>query len=256
MRTAANPFVKKPFFRRDPVTSVVATIIIYVASQLIAAILISTYPLLRDFTDDQTKDWLNNSVGAQFVYILLAEAIALSMVYYLLKWANVTWQRIGLVIPKYIDVGYAAVAYGLYFLLYMIVIVLAGILIPNLNFEQEQQIGFENAYSSIGLLMAFVSLVILPPLAEEIIFRGFLFTSLRAKFRLRYAIIVTSILFGIAHLQFGAGAPLLWVAAIDTFLLSCFLCYLRERTASLWPPIFLHAIKNSVAFMILFSARF
>jgi membrane protease YdiL (CAAX protease family) len=256
MSSAANPVVKKPFFGHDPITSILATVAIFFMSQLIAAVLISTYPLIQNWTDQQATDWLNNSVSAQFIYILLAEVIAISMVYYLLRWARVTWARIGLVKPRLKDIGYAVVAYGLYFVAYLVVIIIANALIPSLDVDQEQQVGFENAYNNIGLLMTFFSLVILPPITEEIIFRGFLFTSLRAKFRLRYAIVITSILFGIAHLQFGGGAPLLWVAAIDTFMLSCFLCYLRERTASLWPPILLHAIKNCVAFVLLFGSRF
>jgi membrane protease YdiL (CAAX protease family) len=63
-------------------------------------------------------------------------------------------------------------------------------------------------------------------------------------------------LFGVAHLQFGSGAPLLWVAALDTFTLSIVLCYLREKTGSVWAGVFLHAIKNAIAFVALFHSKF
>jgi membrane protease YdiL (CAAX protease family) len=59
-------------------------------------------------------------------------------------------------------------------------------------------------------------------------------------------------LFAVAHLQFGSGAPLLWIAAIDTFVLSLFLIYLKDKTDSLWAPILLHMLKNFIAFMALF----
>ena len=104
--------------------------------------------------------------------------------------------------------------------------------------------------------MTFASLVVLTPVAEEIMFRGFLFSSFRVRMRVRYAILLTNILFGIAHLQFGNGAPLLWIAAIDTFTLSCFLCYLREKTGSVWASVMLHAIKNLVAFIALYHNSF
>jgi membrane protease YdiL (CAAX protease family) len=42
------------------------------------------------------------------------------------------------------------------------------------------------------------------------------------------------------------------VAALDTFTLSLVLCYLRQKTDSLWPGIMLHALKNGLAFMSLF----
>lgn len=248
--------VKKPFFRRDPLTSVVAIVIVYILSQILAAIIISLYPLIRNWTEEQAGTWLTDAPTAQFFYILFAEIFAITMVFYLISWARVTKERMGMVKVKLMDFGYAAVAYGLYFISYLVIVTLTSWLIPSLNFDQEQQIGFESAISTIDLSMAFISLVILPPLAEEIMFRGFLFTSLRAKFDFRIATLITSILFGFAHLQFGAGAPLLWVAALDTFVLSVFLCYLRDRSGSLWPPIFLHGLKNLVAFTILFGSRF
>ncbi|MBA2278971.1 CPBP family intramembrane metalloprotease [Candidatus Saccharibacteria bacterium] len=253
-----NPaiFAKKPFYRRDPFTTIALTFAVFLISQVIAAVIIGVYPALKNWTEAESTLWLENSVAAQFVYIALAEIIAVLMVLQLVKRAKIIKARVGFVSPRLRDIGYAAVAYGLYFIAYLIIIIVATRIVPSLNTNQEQQVGFDSAYSSLELLMTFASLVIFPPIAEEIIFRGYLFTSLRAKFRLRYAIILTSILFGIAHLQFGSGAPLLWVAAIDTFILSCFLCYLRERSGSLWPPILLHAIKNTVAFFILFGPRF
>lgn len=246
----------KPFYKRDPATTIFLTAIIFLASQLLAAILIGLYPAVRNFTEAEAGAWLQSSVAGQFAYILLAEILAIFFVVQCLRLAKVTLQRIGLVRPALRDIGYALVAYGLYFLSYLAVIIVAQLVLPGLDYEQEQQIGFEGAYSGGELLLTYLSLAVLPPIAEEIIFRGFLFTSLRAKFRLRYAVIITSLLFGVAHLQFGANAPLLWVAAIDTFILSCFLCYLRERSGSVWPPVLLHGIKNSIAFVILFGPRF
>lgn len=245
----------RPFFRRDPLSTILATLGIFFFSQFIAGIFIGLYIGFQDWTATEATNWLEESVIAQFAYILLAEVLAVWMVLGLLKRANILNRRIGLVKPIPSDAIYALVGYGLYFASYLVVIILAGMLLPGLDFEQEQQIGFGSANTSTELLLVFFSLVIMPPIAEEIVFRGFLFSSLRAKFRLRHAIIITSVLFGIAHLQFGAGAPLLWVAAIDTFVLSCFLCFLREKTGSLWSPILLHSIKNGVAFFILFGNR-
>jgi membrane protease YdiL (CAAX protease family) len=73
----------------------------------------------------------------------------------------------------------------------------------------------------------------LPPLGEEILVRGYLFSGLRMVWRFLPAVIVTSLLFGAAHLEFGGGGPLVWAAAIDTFILSVVLCFLRERSGAL-----------------------
>jgi membrane protease YdiL (CAAX protease family) len=79
-----------------------------------------------------------------------------------------------------------------------------------------------------------------------------LYKGLRNKFSFPVAAVATSLLFALGHLQFGSGAPLLWVAGLDTFVLSVVLCYLREKTGSLWPGIMIHAAKNAVAFSVLF----
>lgn len=256
METASASQKSKPFFRHDPVVSVVLLLGIFFSSQIVAGFLISLYPAVRSWTQAQSLQWLTQSVAAQFGYVLMAEALAVGMVLKALRYAKVLYARIGLIRPRPSDVMWAFTAYALYFITYAVVVTVVSNLLPQINTTQEQQIGFETARSTGELGLVFISLVVLPPIAEEIMFRGFLFSGLRAKYRFWPAAIVTSILFGIAHLQFGADAPLLWVAAIDTFILGCFLAYLRDKTGSLWPPMCLHAIKNCVAFLILFGPRF
>jgi membrane protease YdiL (CAAX protease family) len=240
------------FYKHDPVSSAVLIILVFFVSQIGAGILISLYPSLRNWTGEQGNTWLQHSVIAQFVYILLAEVFAVWFVLWLLKRARITRQKIGLIRPVLNDILYALSGYAVYFVIYLAIVFVAGHFI---NTNQPQQIGFDGARGK-QLYYVFASLVILPPIAEEIMFRGFLFTSLRQKFKLWHAVVLTSVLFGVAHLQFGSGAPLLWVAALDTFTLSCVLCTLREKTGSLWPGIYLHAIKNAVSFVYIFHSRF
>ena len=83
--------------------------------------------------------------------------------------------------------------------------------------------------------------------------RGFLFGALRRSTGFWISAAITSVIFASLHLGGGEqGAGLLWIAAIDTFILSLALCYLREKTGRLWASIGLHAIKNGVAFVALF----
>ena len=49
------------------------------------------------------------------------------------------------------------------------------------------------------------------------------------------------------------GVPALqWAVTIDTFVLSLMLCALREYTGAIWAGVLLHAIKNGLAFYLLF----
>lgn len=246
---------KRSFFKHDPFTSAVSIILVFFASQIGAGVLIAIYPAIKNWTASQGTDWLQSSVIAQFVYILLAEFFAVWLVLWLLKRAHVAKAKIGLIRPALKDILYALSGYAVYFIIYFLIIIIAGHFSDLINVDQSQKIGFDGAGGK-QLIYVFASLVILPPIAEEIMFRGFLFSSLRQKFRMRYAVILTSLLFGVAHLQFGSGAPLLWVAALDTFTLSVVLSTLREKTGSLWPGIYLHALKNGIAFLALFHSRF
>jgi len=247
--------VKRPFYKYDPITSALSIILVFFASQVGAGVLIAIYPAFKNWTSAQGSDWLSSSVIAQFIYILLAETFAVWMVFWLIKRARVTKAKIGLITPAVRDIFYALSGYAVYFVCYLIIVAIASHFTNLINVDQPQKIGFDGA-SGKQLYYVFASLVILPPIAEEIMFRGFLFTSFRQKLRFRYAVVLTSVLFGIAHLQFGSGAPLLWVAALDTFTLSCVLCTLREKSGSLWPGIYLHALKNGIAFVALFHTKF
>ena len=124
---------------------------------------------------------------------------------------------------------------------------------PGLNVNQQQDIGFTNVHGAGALILTFISLVILPPLAEEIMVRGFLYSTLKKAMPALSAVLLTSALFAAAHLPEGGAAGPLYIAALDTFVLSLVLIYLREKTGSLWGSITLHATKNGIAFVALFA---
>ncbi|MGH7196229.1 MAG: lysostaphin resistance A-like protein [Candidatus Saccharimonadales bacterium] len=109
--------------------------------------------------------------------------------------------------------------------------------------NQPQELGYASPVG-LELVLIFVALVVLAPLAEELLFRGFLYRGLRRRLSFIPATLVTSLLFAVAHAQLNVG--------LDVFALSLVLCYMREKTDSLWPGILLHATKNAVAFSLLF----
>ena len=87
-----------------------------------------------------------------------------------------------------------------------------------------------------NLLLALIGIVILPPLVEEITFRGILLERFAVKWRVGVAVIVSAVFFGILHADpIGAG-----MFGVVTGLL-----YLR--TGSLWPGIIIHFVNNLVA---------
>lgn len=230
------------------------TITTYLGSQIIASFLVLTLPLIIGWNTADIQSWLKTAVG-QFIFILLIESAVLLIIWLLLRFKKVNFGFIGLVWPSLKDLGYAVAGFGVYFLLYLVITIIVKAIFPDINFGQNQKIGFESAQQGWELVLVFISLVVLPPIVEEILARGFLYTGLKTKLSLWSSVVITSVMFALAHLQFGSGAPLLWVAAIDTFTLSLVLIYLREKTGNLGASIMLHMLKNGIAFTLLFILK-
>lgn len=149
---------------------------------------------------------------------------------------------IGLGRLKLGHVGMALLGVIAYFIASFTISFLIGLVLPY-DQQQVQDVGFSNP-GQLELVLVFVALVVMAPIAEELLFRGFMFRGLRRRLSFWPAALIVSLLFGLVHGQINVG--------LDVFALSLVLCYLREHTDSLWPCIILHASKNLIAFVILF----
>jgi membrane protease YdiL (CAAX protease family) len=245
------PVPKLPKITWGPMAAIFGTIFFFFSSQLVGSILLEIVAHLRGLSGDQVTQWLEKT-GPQFFYIAIVEGTVLGLLWIFLKHRHATFKTLGMIKPKLRDLGWALTGFGIYFPVLFITTIAIRAWFPSIDLQQQQQVGFQSAHGFFPLLLVFVSLVILPPLAEEILSRGFLYLGLKSKLPVIWAAIVTSVIFAAAHLQFGSGAPLLWSAAIDTFILSLVLIYVREKTGALWASIGLHMIKNGLAFCILF----
>lgn len=236
-----------------PFRVVLYALFIYFAAQFAAATLVGIIPMLNGWSSQRVSEWIANSVVAQFWYVLVAEALMFAAVYWFVRTYKVSLRRLGLNKPRLMHVVHMLAAFALYFISYVILLSIVTHLFPSINVTQKQELGFDNASRShLDLVLAFVSLVLLPPIVEETVFRGMVFQGILTKYKPVVATVLTSVLFATAHLQFGSGNPLLWTAAIDTFTLSMVLCLLRYKTGSLWPGIYLHMTKNCIAFLALY----
>jgi len=97
---------------------------------------------------------------------------------------------------------------------------------------------------SVPLPLVLVTLAIVPAIAEEICFRGFLVGALRTRLAGWPTIIVTAILFGVFHEVLAPGRLL------PSTLLGVALGWVRLRTGSLWPGMLMHATLNGLVLSI------
>ena len=86
-----------------------------------------------------------------------------------------------------------------------------------------------------GLISA-LSTVLFAPIAEEVIFRGLVYTRLRRAMPAWLACVLASLVFAVLHGQ------LLWIAY--AFLMGVALTLVFERTGTLWSSILVHITFN------------
>lgn len=142
------------------------------------------------------------------------------------------------------DILMTPVGFIAYIIFTIVITMLATSLIPGFDVSQAQDTGFNQLTQRYEYLLAFITLVIIAPVAEEMLFRGYLYDRLRRFVPIWLAILMTSCLFGLAH-----GA---WNLVFDTFALSVVMCLLREYTGSIWTSILLHMTKNGIAYYFIF----
>jgi membrane protease YdiL (CAAX protease family) len=87
----------------------------------------------------------------------------------------------------------------------------------------------------------FISAVVVAPLIEETIFRGLLFSRLTVKWGMMRAMVVSSALFGLLHLD-----------PIGAFVFGIVACVLYMHAQTLILPVALHALHNAIVFGLTF----
>jgi membrane protease YdiL (CAAX protease family) len=98
--------------------------------------------------------------------------------------------------------------------------------------------------STAALAAAAILVSVIAPIAEELLFRGYIFTALRGWAGVWGSAAITGILFGAIHVDPDRPAAFLLPLAVFGFIL----CLLYWKTGSLYPCIALHSINNAVAF--------
>jgi hypothetical protein len=123
-------------------------------------------------------------------------------------------------------------------------IVIAALVQP----EQEdvtRELGVDEG--TLGAIVAGVLIIGVAPFTEEVFFRGFMFTGMRRALPFVLAALIPSLIWGLFHYT----GPESWGVVLQLSIFGLWLCWLYERTGSLWPPVALHVVNNAIAFAIL-----
>jgi len=99
-----------------------------------------------------------------------------------------------------------------------------------------------DAAGPILATLVLVRILLLSPVAEELLFRGALFTWLRSRLPARWTILVTGVLFGLMH-QAPAFLPL-------AILVGFAAGWIRERTGTVAVPIMIHSVQSAAVVLV------
>lgn len=146
--------------------------------------------------------------------------------------------------PLWSDIFLAPIGFVAYFVMSAILLAIVAMVLPSIDLTKAQEVGFSNLSYGYEFMFAFFTLVVLAPVLEEVLFRGYLIGALKTQFKTWQVVLISALTFGFMHGAVNVG--------IDTFALGLVLALLRVNTESIWASILLHSMKNSLAFYLLF----
>jgi len=191
-----------------------------------------------------TKQLADGAVGPSFVMDLAISAGAFGVVWAYLRRYKVGWQVVGWRRPVNL---WKTLVYLVALLIGFVVVsalLLAGLgmLVHGFNPNQAQTNDFTTGAAQ-HLSISIIALVLVPPVLEETVFRGFIFPAIAKRTGLVWGAVISSVIFGLAH----------WQANISvyTFVLGLVLCFMYVKLKSTVPGMVLHMLNNLLAFAAL-----
>lgn len=183
-------------------------------------------------------------IVASFALVLINSLLIGALIWLRLRAYGAGWRDLGF--RKFKPLR-AAIYLILTMVFFQIAVVLMYSLIqalwPAFNPEQEQVNEFINPSGPVAVKLSFIALVLLPAVVEEALFRGFIFPAFNKHWGLWVGAILSSILFGLAHLQANV--------VIYTFVMGLLLCMMYWKLRSIWPGVIFHGLNNLLAFILL-----
>lgn len=111
--------------------------------------------------------------------------------------------------------------------------------------QQVVDMVMNNSSDSISRILFALAIVVLAPIIEETLFRGFLFHALMRRMPWGVAAVISAICFGLIHAQLSTILPIT--------LLGLMLAILTYRNRSIIPAIWAHAIFNGMQILSLYG---
>lgn len=229
-------------------------VISFILAQLLVYVLLMAYQAIAGSLD-LTLAFSEATLGAVTAALTYLLTIAIAVGFPRIKNHITTITELGLDrLPEWRDIILAPLA-AIVYIVTTALLAYFAVNIEGFDPNQSQDIAFSSFSNDIEYVLAFLTLVVMAPIAEEVLFRGYLFSKIRRHASVIATILVTSVVFALLHLpglDESGNIQWQWNAAVDVFALALVLAGLREYTGGIWASILLHMMKNGLAFYVLF----
>lgn len=167
------------------------------------------------------------------------------------RWRRPVWEVLGFAprrVARAVEMGFRGylIVFPWLFLLLFLIIQVAEALHLEPPIEPIHELIF--AEQRLGVLgLTFVLACLVGPVAEEIFFRGVVYSALRQRIPRGVAMVISAALFALIHTS-----P---IGFLPIALLGCLLAYLYERSGSLVGPMAIHVLHNTFLMLLAMVVR-
>jgi hypothetical protein len=186
--------------------------------------------------------------GAMLAYVLNALIFGGAAYLIAIRPRKITWAELGIAPPRW-RWEWLLIAAGVVIILLPVRMVVGAITQWLFGGFEALQARAELLGGELSWARFFVTLIgagLLVPIAEELFFRGFLYTALRQHTTVWPAVAISSLIFAAGHYD-AAGV----IAA--GLIMGIALALIYEYTHSLWASIAMHAINNTAAVVLTYG---
>lgn len=220
---------KIPFTRRD----IAALVFLFVGGTFLAVTLLDVF-----FGALMSDTMLNITAYTIQVLILFLLLYVFNKKYYFNSFESLGFKK-GSVVHM---IAISILAYISYFVVMTVVLfstIEYNYYLPGIG-EQEAHLPLFGT-SIVGALILAIIAVFIAPILEELLFRGYVLSTLNKYYSSTIAIIISAAIFAGIHIEFQVFIPL--------FILGILLGYLRNSTGNIYYSITFHMLNNSLAFI-------
>jgi len=186
--------------------------------------------------------WFNNTLYSGTLTGLTIAIVLMSGLYFIaLRPQNLTWREVG--VRKFSAKYWWKIPI---WILITIILSVAVLLLTSLLGNSVDNSKTESLQQNINLftiLIGIISAGVVSPVYEEIFYRGFIYRWLRVRLGMNWGIVISSLIFTIAHFPTLNAMPV-------NFINGVVFAWVYEKTGSVIPAIIIHGVFNTIAVLL------